>query len=1172
MLAGDVTAILGARVNPAGFVAYDAALGRATASATKAEAAQVKHTAAMTTGASAAGRFGSVARTGAAAGAVVLAAAMAKSVAVAADFESQMDRVKAVTQASGRDMKAMTAIARDLGKKTGLGATEAARGLEALAKGGLTTKQIIGGGLAGALALAQAGQMDVAQAAETTANALNLFGLSGSQATHVADAMATAANATTADVSDFAMALTQAGAAAKVSGLSFDETIVALESLAKIGVKGSDAGTSLKAALLQTINPTKEAAAAMRRYGIDFTDAQGKMKPLGTVAEMLQSKLGGLTKEQKIAALQAMAGTDGFRALAALMEQGGEGVDKLSGGLKKSGEAARVARENTDNLNGAWDKFKAQLQDIAIVAGTPLLEGLTDGLEAVTGWLDGLGGNEDVKQLADDIGYFAGKIADFLDAIDAGKGVGGYLSGVVENLSNLIHALRQFAEGDFSGAFDSLKKAAAGVVNIWRPMGEGIAEAISAPVQGAVAEVIGWLSSLVGAYGSVMGALAKVPGPMQGAFKAAAAAADAAKGKLDGLGDSMDAASRRSAGLHTIREALEDIPDKKRTAIELHGDQNVLAKVGQILQKVKGTPDEKRIKAILEGDAPVKVKLAALSAIARGRSIKTVSAIVTGDAPARVKIVALNALAAGVSPARVRAIVTGDGTAKQKLNALTDAVNSVPSSKTILLNAVGNAEGRVRSLADALANARARAAGRPAGSPELALVGEGRNPREAVVSPSGGWAMVTSGPTLMGLPADAYVIPEDPAYRGRALGFLGMLAEDLGLRGFKKGKAPAKRSAAKQSQPLGLPNPAQLTPTTLPLADLEDKERKARETLNDAKQKVHDLPGSIRDKRKQIKDIQGRNAKSPETKAKKARDLNKAQGELQDLQRSLAANRKAEPKRRAEWKQLAADLKQAKRYQAAITKTETLADVAAKQMATANAAGDRGGWDAAKGRRSAALKTLQTLLAKARDVLGDKNSQAAADLERAIAENAGDLQSDSTEVFDTPDTADEALSEDEKRRLANLDRDVALAALTEGVGDDLSAAESREKFLSGLLNAAVGGGRSAPVVTELADMVKTARENIKAFSSSSATNENADLQAQIDQQRARADLAEQNARLNAQTLAAFSGYGDIGTGGVNVTVNTLHPGDPRTLTAIGQAAAAGFGFQGGISSPRTAVG
>ena len=1127
MLAGDVTAILGARVNPAGFVAYDAALGRATASATKAEAAQVKHTAAMTTGASAAGRFGSVARTGAAAGAVVLAAAMAKSVAVAADFESQMDRVKAVTQASGRDMKAMTAIARDLGKKTGLGATEAARGLEALAKGGLTTKQIIGGGLAGALALAQAWQMDVAQAAETTANALNLFGLSGSQATHVADAMATAANATTADVSDFAMALTQAGAAAKVSGLSFDETIVALESLAKIGVKGSDAGTSLKAALLQTINPTKEAAAAMRGYGIDFTDAQGKMKPLGTVAEMLQSKLGGLTKEQKIAALQAMAGTDGFRALAALMEQGGEGVDRLSGGLKKSGEAARVARENTDNLNGAWDKFKAQLQDIAIVAGTPLLEGLTDGLDAINRWLDDLGDNQGLKDFAADLENIGGHIADFLDTINAGQAVGDYLKGVASNIALVTDAISKAMDGDFSGMLDSLKQLGSNMVRTLTAPFRAIGSGIVAPVAGAVSQVLGLLGSLMSGVASTFGALAKIPGPMQGMFKTAAAAAREAAGNIAG-----------------VRRELEQVGKPKKIPFDVQVGQAVAA-----LQQIRGTKIEPKVVKILGSDQDAKSKTQAL--------------IRLGIPPKVAKLLGNNADVLG----KVRS-------AQQVIDSL--------RGKTVSINATGNAFGQVAAIGRQLANLSAgvtvpirttgprrelNASGRGPGKDSLALVGEGRNPREAVVSPSGGWAMVTSGPTLMGLPADAYVIPEDPAYRGRALGFLGMLAEDLGLRGFKKGKAPAK-----QSQPLGLPNPAQLTPTTLPLADLEDKERKARETLNDAKQKVHDLPGSIRDKRKQIKDIQGRNAKSPETKAKKARDLNKAQGELQDLQRSLAANRKAEPKRRAEWKQLAADLKQAKRYQAAITKTETLADVAAKQMATANAAGDRGGWDAAKGRRSAALKTLQTLLAKAREVMGDKNSQAAADLERAIAENAGDLQSDSTEVFDTPDTADEALSEDEKRRLANLDRDVALAALTEGVGDDLSAAESREKFLSGLLNAAVGGGRSAPVVTELADMVKTARENIKAFSSSSATNENADLQAQIDQQRARADLAEQNARLNAQTLAAFSGYGDIGTGGVNVTVNTLHPGDPRTLSAIGQAAASGWSLQGGIQSPRTAVG
>ena len=1138
MLAGDVTAILGARVNPAGFVAYDAALGRATASATKAEAAQVKHTAAMTTGASAAGRFGSVARTGAAAGAVVLAAAMAKSVAVAADFESQMDRVKAVTQASGRDMKAMTAIARDLGKKTGLGATEAARGLEALAKGGLTTKQIIGGGLAGALALAQAGQMDVAQAAETTANALNLFGLSGSQATHVADAMATAANATTADVSDFAMALTQAGAAAKVSGLSFDETIVALESLAKIGVKGSDAGTSLKAALLQTINPTKEAAAAMRRYGIDFTDAQGKMKPLGTVAEMLQSKLGGLTKEQKIAALQAMAGTDGFRALAALMEQGGEGVDRLSGGLKKSGEAARVARENTDNLNGAWDKFKAQLQDIAIVAGTPLLEGLTDGLEKITGWLDGLGDSQGFQDFAADLQNIGGHIADFLDTINAGTAVGDYLKGVAGNFALITDAVSKLMDGDFSGMFDSIKQLGANmaktIVAPFRAIGSGIV----GPVAGAVSQVLGLLGGLMSGVASTFGALAKVPGPLQGMFKAAAAAARGAADNIAG-----------------VRRELEQVGKPKKIPFDVQVGQAVAA-----LQQIRGTKIEPKVMRILGSDQDAKSKTKALIAL--------------GIPPKTAKLLANIADVLG------------------KVPRAQDAIDSL-RGKTIPVNVSGNAFSQIADIGAQLAGIRSKtvtvnvrttgprrelnASGRGPGKESLALVGEGRNPREAVVSPSGGWSMVTSGPTLMGLPADAYVIPEDPAYRGRALGFLGMLADDLGLRGFKDGKKPKKRASAQigtsgangKATPLGLPVPGALSPTTLPLDQAEEKERKARESLNDAKQKVHDLPGKISDKRKQIKDISGRNAKSPETKAKKARDLKKAKDELAELQGSLSANRKAQSQRRAEWAEARKLLSDAKRWQAEIKRQETIANTAASRMANANRAGDRGAYDAAKRDRLAALDRLRSMLQAAKDAF---KGQANLDVSGQFEQTVGELQQATDEAFEI--SPDEALSDPEKARLAELDRDVALAALTAKTGDDVERATDRKNFLEGLLSTAQSQNRSAPVITELAELVQSARENVRSFSSSGASNENADLQAQIDQQRARADLAEQNARLNAQALATFSDPNDIGTGwgGVNLTVNTLHPGDPRTLTAIGQAAAAGFGFQGGISSPRTAVG
>lgn len=396
-----------------------------------------------------------------------------------------------------------------------------------------------------------------------------------------------------------------------------------------------------------------------------------------------------------------------------------------------------------------------------------------------------------------------------------------------------------------------------------------------------------------------------------------------------------------------------------------------------------------------------------------------------------------------------------------------------------------------------------------------------------------------------------------------------VLAADMGIPGFKGGKSAKKKSAG-GSQPLGLPDPGQLTPTTLPLADLEAKEQKARGDLNDAKTKVHDLPGKIRDTRKRIKDIRGRNAQTKETKAKKARDLDDALKDLRAQQRSLNANRKAEPERRKAWKKLEADLKQARKYQAAITKTETLADTYAQEMRAANLRGDRSGWDAAKGRRGGALKVLRDLLGNAQKLLKNKNSQAAAELAGALASaEVSDLELGN----ESYESSDDAYSPDEKRRLSELDRDVALAALTQGTEDDTTAATAKEQFLTGLLGAAQGAGRSADVIRELAEAVGSARSNVASLTGK-GTNDNPDLQAQLDQANEKARIADLNSRQNAALWSAWNGPGDIGMGGgptVNVSMNMLTGADPRVALNAANAVVAGIGYQGGIASPRTQV-
>lgn len=385
--AGSVTATLGGVFNPAGFAAFDGAMKKSAASATAAEA-QIAGSSKRS--ASALGVMGTVAKTGAAAGLLAVGAAAVVSVKQAASFEQVMSDVQAVTKASAGDFKRLRDAALDLGAKTGVGATKAAGALAELAKGGLSTKQTVGA-LAGTIAMSQAGSMDLAEAATTVAQALNLFALKGEDASHVADAFATAANKTTADVSFFAQGLAQGGAAAKSAGLSFDETTAALEIMAANGFKsGSDAGTSLKTTLIQLAHPSKRAQEVTKQLGLEFFKSNGEMKSLAGISGMLQDKFDGLSRKQRLAAAATLVGSDGMRALLALYDQGPSKIRQFEAGLAAQGTASEAAKTKTDNLKGSWDKLVAQLQTMAIKVGTAMLPSLKSAADGVTRFFDSL--------------------------------------------------------------------------------------------------------------------------------------------------------------------------------------------------------------------------------------------------------------------------------------------------------------------------------------------------------------------------------------------------------------------------------------------------------------------------------------------------------------------------------------------------------------------------------------------------------------------------------------------------------------------------------------------------------------------------------------------------------------------------------------------------------------
>lgn len=321
---------------------------------------------------------------------VASAAGLGLAVRDFANFDKAMSSVRASTGETGSTLDSLRQAALQAGKDTSYSATEAAGAVESLAKAGVSTQDILGGGLKGALDLAAAGQIDVAQAADVAATAMTQFGLSGRDVPHIADLLAAGAGKAQGEVGDMAMALKQGGLVADQFGLSLEETTGTLAAFASQGLLGSDAGTSFKTMLLALANPSNEAATAMEQLGIHAYDAQGAFIGIAPLAEQLKTKLSGLSQEQRDSALATIFGSDAIRSANVLYEQGAKGISEWTSKVNDQGYASEQAAAKTDNLIGDVERLGGSLETALIKGGggaNDVLRGLAQGADAaVTGF------------------------------------------------------------------------------------------------------------------------------------------------------------------------------------------------------------------------------------------------------------------------------------------------------------------------------------------------------------------------------------------------------------------------------------------------------------------------------------------------------------------------------------------------------------------------------------------------------------------------------------------------------------------------------------------------------------------------------------------------------------------------------------------------------------------
>lgn len=320
------------------------------------------------------------------------------SIGAAADFQQTMNLVKANSGASASEMAKLNQLAKDLGASTKFSANEAAQAILELTKAGITPAQVQAGALKATMDLAAASGMDLGDAANITANALNTFHLQADKASMVANALAGGANASSADVSDLAQSLAQVGPGATTAGLSLNDTVGVLAAFSQNGIKGSDAGTSLKTMLQNLVPQSDKAAAAMENLGLNFTNADGSFKSISEIAGQLHDKLGNLTQAQKTQALQTLFGSDASRAAAILMNEGTTGVNKYIKATEDQTAAQKMADAYMQGFNGTLEQLSGSAETLGMSLGERVLPALTSAMQAVSQFLDLLSKNMDVVE------------------------------------------------------------------------------------------------------------------------------------------------------------------------------------------------------------------------------------------------------------------------------------------------------------------------------------------------------------------------------------------------------------------------------------------------------------------------------------------------------------------------------------------------------------------------------------------------------------------------------------------------------------------------------------------------------------------------------------------------------------------------------------------------------
>lgn len=385
------------------------------------------------------------------------------AVKTAADFDSAMSQVAAVSGATGKNFDTLRNKAREMGAKTKFSATEAAEAMNYMAMAGWKTEDMLDG-IEGVMNLAAASGEDLATTSDIVTDALTAFGLSAKDSGHFADILAAASSNANTNVSMMGETFKYCAPIAGALGFSAEDTAEAIGLMANAGIKSSQAGTALRTIMNNLAGDVKISGKAIGDVTIATTNADGSMRDLSDILADCRSAFGNLTESEKAQAAESLVGKNAMSGFLALMNAGQGDIDKLSSAIDNcDGSAEKMAMTMQDNLAGQLTILKSQLQELAISFGDILMPAIRSIVSNLQGFVDKLNGmDEGTKRTIVTIALLVASIGPLLVIIGTAiSKIGVAMQGFVK-LANGISKLKIAIQGG-TGVLGKLGAALGGI-------------------------------------------------------------------------------------------------------------------------------------------------------------------------------------------------------------------------------------------------------------------------------------------------------------------------------------------------------------------------------------------------------------------------------------------------------------------------------------------------------------------------------------------------------------------------------------------------------------------------------------------------------------------------------------------------------------------------------------